>query len=457
MELPTHGRASAFAATRQQEPLEQDILLCVDINKKSTILATGTERLPLVPNAIDLQLTGEITVHFDPRHDPRMFHLLKWDQHLRETFPMLRESGFDGRILILWLDYLPPKPWPKRVAGFPCYLTTDLEDYGPVEPIFRCPQPPGRHACTNFDYTFDETKFPALFDLIKGFFQYFKIPITEVQYWGHIVVIVLGNAMQRKNVIESLPRTFARCYCSYLYESEMSLPAILPSLPLEQLTPRAYDQDAPAPILRPGAKLSLSRHPKPGSGMLTSAGVLVRNSQGQLFMTASARGFASDGLKVYLPHSSGAEVGTLAAKRPGTDVALIKLNQNVHFVNTLFENAPFALTGFVRMAETPQRGQVFFNSPFSGLIEGARGVQSRFYIPSGNKFEPDGRWINCRWDYMGQGFSSQVVSGDCGSAVWDPNGKINGFVRYAPRSGLFRDWCMITAADHFIDGGFSLV
>jgi hypothetical protein len=30
---------------------------------------------------------------------------------------------------------LPAKPWPKKIAGVPCYLTSDPDDQGPIIPI----------------------------------------------------------------------------------------------------------------------------------------------------------------------------------------------------------------------------------------------------------------------------------------------------------------------------------
>ena len=47
-------------------------------------------------------------------------HILKL---LIDLFPTTQAVEFDDRILIFRVEVLPPKPWPKRIAGVPCYLT----------------------------------------------------------------------------------------------------------------------------------------------------------------------------------------------------------------------------------------------------------------------------------------------------------------------------------------------
>lgn len=41
--------------------------------------------------------------------------------------PDAQRIDFDEDVLVYHFDsdYLPPKPWPKKIAGVPCYLTSD--------------------------------------------------------------------------------------------------------------------------------------------------------------------------------------------------------------------------------------------------------------------------------------------------------------------------------------------
>jgi hypothetical protein len=89
--------------------------------------------------------------------------------------------GFDGWILVYWLDVLPIKPWPKTIAGVPCYFTVDKN--------IGSPFPPSRPAHWGNPRIAQEvdgrnlSDWDQLFQLIREHFNEVQIPITEVQYW----------------------------------------------------------------------------------------------------------------------------------------------------------------------------------------------------------------------------------------------------------------------------------
>lgn len=210
--------------------------------------------------------------------------------------------------------------------------------------------------------------------------------------------------------------------------------------------------------------VSSGRYPEQEYEILTSSGVLVRDNHGYQYMTVAAHGFR--GLpfqgKVYHPHAWNSEIGEAIIELSYTDVALVKLNEGVHFINESFENAllpapALKLVGFSRATETRMGDDIFLDSPYTGFVEGTRGAYSLPRIPSDDPHEPVQEWIQCRWDYMGQGSSSQMTDGVCGSAIWNKDSKVLGFSRYAPKSGRFLDWCISVTADHLIEKGYSMV
>lgn len=181
-------------------------------------------------------------------------------------------------------------------------------------------------------------------------------------------------------------------------------------------------------------------------------------------MTVAAHGFPGppfDG-HVYHPQGSSTAIGEVIVELTYTNVALVKLKQDLEFVNEPFENTlvpkpPSKLTGFVRSAQTKIGDDIFLDSPFCGFLEGTRGAHSRLRIPTDDPQEPKQTWIKCHWDYMGQDSHQFIPDGVCGSAIWDTESRVLGFFRYAPRSGAFMDWCMTIAADHLLDEGYSMV
>lgn len=108
---------------------------------------------------------------------------------------------FDERILDFHLDQLPAKPWPKKIAGVPCYLTTDPTDPGPTIPL-RFRSHSRIEVADNLDLRDNETSTDFVFDLVCDFFAETNISITEIQFWGHIVIIVLEDELNKDEILQ---------------------------------------------------------------------------------------------------------------------------------------------------------------------------------------------------------------------------------------------------------------
>ncbi|KAI2720819.1 hypothetical protein CBS147332_4059 [Penicillium roqueforti] len=374
-----------------------------------------------------------------------------------------RAVEFDDRILIFRVEVLPPKPWPKRIAGVPCYLTDNPNDKGPAIP-FRYRTRSNIQISQDLDLRNKNDSLNLISDLVRQFFEQARISITEIQVWGHIVVIVLEdridhdeNAMDK--ILRSVPRSVARCTFLYLSEHHMDRPRTLPAQRLQTASPSRSD-GSQYDILRPGVMVSSGINLK-GESMRSSSGVLVKNNLGQKFMTVAAHGFPADAT-VYHPHAGGRTIGRLIMELTHTDVALVNLEDGVEFVNEPFENTltpatSFRLRDFIRIAETQQHDLVYFDSPFSGLAEGERMSRNTMRVPSDDPQEPQQIWVTTQWSYMGQDSAADMVDSVCSSAIWNDDHRVLGFFRYAPVEGLYKDYCLSVAADHLIDGGYSVV
>lgn len=361
--------------------------------------------------------------------------------------------------MVFVLETLPPEPWPLKVANVPCYLTTDPADNGPMVPLVHRSR--ARITLGDGLYLRDaEHLIDQVFNTLREFFDQSPIQVTEIQYWRSVIIIVLVST--EHEILENVPKSAGGCPCFYLKESDMDRPAELSTHRASQLARNSFDTSEYEP-LRPGVMVNSGEHPVEGCDFTTSSGVMVRDASGQTFMTAAARGFPGYPFtnKVHHPNSRGKEIGEVVFKSSHSDVALVKLKENVTFVNEPFENSilpggPFALRQFARASDTRIGNNVYMDSPFSGFLEGTIGIHTLVRVPSNDRDEPEQAWIRCHWNYMGQGSSSQMPAAVCGSAIWDDDLKVQGFFRYAPQSGRFQDWCLTVAADHLIDRGYTL-
>ncbi|KAJ5609271.1 hypothetical protein N7528_009838 [Penicillium herquei] len=402
----------------------------------------------------------QIILPFDLRQNPSKFLEPGSRQLLLDVFPHIQNVEFDERVLVYHFDQLPSKPWPKKIAGVPCFLTADPNERGPMIPIQH-----QSHSNINLSNQLDlrdnEAAMGLIFDLVRDFFNKVEIPITEIQFWGHIIIIVLENEGEKDKTLKAVPKSIAKCKCFYLFESIMGRPRNLSARPLKEAS--IEKDDSTYQTMRPGVMISSGKHPIEGHEMLTSSGVLVKDRIGNEYMTVAAHGFPGypfDG-NVYHPHFPGTVVGEVIMEISHTDVALVKLTEGIEFINEPFENTlvpipPFKLAEFARAVETRIGDNVFLDSPFSGFVEGTRGAHSLLRIPSDNPHGPEQIWIKYKWDYMGQGSNESMVDGVCGSAIWDEKHRVLGFFQYAPKSGSFVDWCYSISADHLLDQGYKM-
>ncbi|EEQ27769.1 conserved hypothetical protein [Microsporum canis CBS 113480] len=225
----------------------------------------------------------------------------------------------------------------------------------------------------------------------------------------------------------------------------MGRPLNLSALRLIEPSPETLDTSQ-YETLRPGVMLSSGKHPTEGWELVTSSGVLIQDRNGHRYLAAASHGFPC-GDRVFHPNSKGKEIGRVIMEIAHTDVALIELDDKSSFRNELFQNTiapgpPVQLQRFATLQENrvSQGRFIYMDSPFTGYIEGTQSVLATSRILEDDPHESKQVWVATRWDYMGQGSSNALVDGVCGSAIWNDEGNVIGFFRYAPKSGHFLDW-----------------
>lgn len=399
-----------------------------------------------------------------PRHVILPFNLRQdrvFSEHselLSRLFPDTKAVWFDGYFLVFWLHILPPKPWPVTVAGIQPYFTLDPNDGGPTPPIKRSSKCRLRVSPNINTVDLFPEQIDGAFKLVIDWFTTSEVSITEVHYWDNFFVIVLEH---EDTDLVQVPRSIGRCNCFYLFESEMERPHLgaYPALRIHDPTDGVVD-DSEYAELRPGVMLSSASHPATHLQYRTTSGVLVENRTGERYMTVSSHGFpVSD--RAFHPIVAGKDVGQIIMEILHTDVGLVKLHDEISFVNETFESpldgvAPTKLKGFTSVNNIRINSNIYMNNPFTGYSEGTSGPHVRLRVPSGSPDEPGMIWIRARWLDMGQGFSEQLQDGICGSAIWNDDGNVLGFFRYAPRSGHFLDWCLVAASNNIIKRGFKV-
>ncbi|POR33919.1 Uncharacterized protein TPAR_05877 [Tolypocladium paradoxum] len=409
-----------------------------------------------------LRQARQVTVPFDLRDDPAALSKSENREILNQIFPSTTSVGSDGIFLYIYVSEMPPRPWPKTIAGLPLYLAPRA---GPE----YCPMPAGwpvhrrNGTIANQMDGRDMKPWTPLFEAVRDYFLSLKISITQVIYWGNFLVIVLEH---RGIDTARLPWKAGRISCQYLYDDEMGKPRLPQARRQTDPTPGNPDQSQYI-NLQPGMRVTSAYMPnRPGMFQATTTGVLVKDSIGNEFMTVASHGFPDEcGTPVNhaLP-TSGRRIGEVISEVTGTNVGLVMLEADEKFVNITFESdyitEPVRLKQLVQADKLRRGDAVVLDSPDTGCIDGTFQAQAYQRVPTDDRNEPEQHWVFTTWYYMGQGSGTNLQARMCGSAIWTEEGDVVGFFRCAPEvgnRGTMQDWCAATAADGLINRGFALV
>jgi hypothetical protein len=103
--------------------------------------------------------------------------------------------------------------------------------------------------------------------------------------------------------------------------------------------------------------------------------------------------------------------------------------------------APAVVLQKFRHHSTARYGEsVYLDSPFSGTADGVaigyeRRLDPRTLTSSEQLPNSEDRFLSINWLYVGNGHQ-EALEGTCGSAIWDVDGNVVGFFRFADEYGM---------------------
>ncbi|RWA05431.1 hypothetical protein EKO27_g9674 [Xylaria grammica] len=375
--------------------------------------------------------------------------------------------------LIFQVEELPESPWPLTVGGVP-FTITSRDDKGRAL-IFP------RQILGNFKISIcqdtdqvNEFSDQMLRTLGADVHSWFKKNLPETRMIElmltseRTIYIVLDDHADISSLRITLPGKIARCPVGYLTNRELHRPLWVDLPAKRQVEPQpisgvidntAYD------VLRPGVLISskmLKEHGHPAV-FSTTSGILVQNSSGNRFMTAASRGIGDNGYVWQGDHSS-RSIGEVVLEISSTGISLVKLKNDITFVNETFENNSGDSPSFTRLATSEDRfvfDDCFLNSPYTGNMEASIVSKSVKLETCTHPTEDSLRYVIYNWCYMGQteGNKDRVrpPDGTCGSAIWDDNGVITGFYHYYIEKGPWNGFSASVSASELVEAGYTLV
>ena len=174
------------------------------------------------------------------------------------------------------------------------------------------------------------------------------------------------------------------------------------------ISPTAMVQDPSNYLNRlcPGVRVEseILTTPAGQTSMSSTAGLLVRNTNGHQRLTVSNHGFLNDE-KVFHPSNVGTQIGKIDERWPSLDIALVKLDRSVEFANdTYFEAKP--PKRLLRGQETTEGDWYVVDGMSTGLVFlQAQGIRLDFqdvHHRSAPSRSNNGRSINYQAHHQGK-------------------------------------------------------
>ena len=362
-----------------------------------------------------LQQTNSIELSFSLVSNGRAIIPPPGGEHeLLNLFPTTIDFDICPPFLILLVGEKPMKPWPLIVGGLILQFITDkselqlfeLGDVGHGTPLL-----------SHLNLQTDKFSYELCDEVLQGYRKqgiYVHTIIWCGDYWR--VTVADGT------VLQNAPALIAQHLVWYQFQSGSVTPSPSPDMRSIQPTDLVMDNTDYTQqfdgLLRPGVMLSSSKG-EDGKYKYSTSGLLVGDPNGQVLITAAAHTFNADGLVYHPTPSDGPPIGRVIHQYPLLDLALVKLNRGICYINECFhtgsEKTCPVITGLLPSANTPSFNvytSAYMDNPFSGRCQGMTagfGVTVESF--------PGISHIPIVWlTFNGV---SEVQEGSCGSVIWE--------------------------------------
>ncbi|KAK0749389.1 hypothetical protein B0T18DRAFT_309797, partial [Schizothecium vesticola] len=318
--------------------------------------------------------------------------------------------------LIFQVHQLPSSPWPLSIGGVPFTICTDTKGRAVIFPC-QANGNPKISICgelSNHSGRFSDAGLRGLAEKSNRYFEESlpKVSILELMYTCECTFyIVLPNHVIISAVRAKLPGKIANCPVRYFLDRDFKRPAWadLPAKRVVQPNPitgivdtTAYDDVRPGVLIR--SKI-MRDHAHPHI-LSTTAGALVKNPAGDVFMTGASHGIGENE-RVWQADRPKRTIAKAEVEISFTDISLLRLEDSVNFVNEPFESEAKVTPKFVQLLTSEDvlkpHTISYLDCAYTGNMEASVIAQSvRLHGSSSHPTERDLEYVVYHWTYSGQ-------------------------------------------------------
>ncbi|KAI0382572.1 hypothetical protein F5Y04DRAFT_287945 [Hypomontagnella monticulosa] len=383
------------------------------------------------------------------------------------------QARFRG-YLIFQVKQLPSAPWPLTVGGLPITLS-ETRSNGRGRALMFPRATPGRLSISILQSGFDATNISdkSLRQLARHVNNYFQLNLPTV----HIIELMFTCERTFFVVIDdhvelntgSWPGKIANYPVAYLHDKDLNRPVWVDRPAKQEIEPQpsmGIVDDTAYDVLRPGVMISssiITGHSHPAT-LSSTAGVLVKNPAGDIFMTAASRAIGNSE-KIWQSRRPAETIGKAAVEISFTDICLVELDRSISFSVQTFEASDGVVPQFTRMATSGDEfnfSTCYLNSPFTGLLDSEIIAKSIKIQAEGTPHPTEGRvrYVVYDWLYHGQeeaNIQAELPGGICGSVIWNDDGIVQGFYQFSIKEGPWKGFSACVSASEVVESGYTLV
>ena len=362
---------------------------------------------------------------------------------LLRLFPTTFRVEINPPFVIIWLQHSPEIPRPLTVGGLPVRFVTNNLDNA----FDRGFPGRGQRALVDIDLHRTVELSDVLLRQAIAVFRDARLEIKDIFWFAGFWQITVPDGTDKK----LLPFRIAGSPAFYRSSSQISQPdpaALRNKIPFGVERDDTVYANSPNALLRPGIMLSSSY--RNGTFKSTTSGILVADTNGELFITVATHGFESDGLVYHPDPQKGHIIGRIVTSIPNTDISFARLNPGLRYINETF-GVPPQDNGVLIKSISPgysphlrSYDDLTMNNPFSGGCEGT-------LLATGAKISDINNltYVKHQWSIFENG--DTPVEGSCGSPILDARGNVIGLFQFQVAES---DMCLSVSALELREHGY---
>jgi len=342
----------------------------------------------------------------------------KLREYFRKAFPAatVTQAIITAPYIIVLCAKIPSGLLPFTVGGLPTIFTTE-EDTWDLRYKLGISAQKRKHIVANLNLRTKDKVTDEAIRTIAEELQQLHLRPTEIGFMSGICRLAFPHSVD----LTEIPYRIAGCGV-YVQFHSVTTAARRMNVPFDKDT-NDYLAHADR-TLRPGMMFSSSFLDNGAQYLSTTSGLLVKDAEGQHYVTCALHGFLKDGIVFHPDPIKGRQIGKVVQRFPNVDVGLVRLEPGIRYTNEFFESEGETSSVTPRRFAVSEYGDCLkMDNPYSGSCAAI--------VVGVNHILENAEYHQHDWQIFERGIAANEES--CGSPILDENGRVAAIFRFVDK------------------------